>query len=194
MYPSAAVSGKHHSFNAGAFIVRSCGSGLLMDTWWAMRRPPEWKAVGPIGTSEGYEQHAFDQHLADRTGVLLCSQKQFCEQQLLNDETPFMHFYGQAQWLGKSRIGGWCSAVADAMSMKQRNQLAAFVTYVKDFHSRSMSAVSVMKRKARVVTKKAVVKAMGTPVWYKGKRYPSIRQAARHNKISRKVIERVVKK
>ena len=103
-----------------------------------------------------------------------------------------MHFYGQARWLGKSRIGGWCSVVVDAMSMKQRNQLAAFVTYVKDFHSRSMSAVSVMKRKARVVTKKAVVKAMGTPVWYKGKRYPSIRQAAQHNKISRKVIERVV--
>ena len=90
--PSAAISGRHHNVNTGAFIVCAQGSGALMDEWWSMRQPPDWKPTGRCGTSIGYEQHAFDQFSVDKPGVFLCSQGYFCEQQRQNNETPFMHF------------------------------------------------------------------------------------------------------
>ncbi|CAK0813910.1 unnamed protein product, partial [Prorocentrum cordatum] len=79
----------------------------LLNEWWTQRRPSTWKPRGRQGSGPGYEQTVFDELFAPRKSATLASQEVFCEQQKLNAVTPFMHFYGRAQWIGKSQISKW---------------------------------------------------------------------------------------
>jgi len=87
--------------------------------------------------------------------------------------------YGRAhRFTGKTLIGIWAKRVWDALSSDNKERFPLLATYIKDKLAAKVSAAAKAKKKARKKNTKAIVRAMGKPVRYKGKKYPSVGAAA----------------
>ena len=180
----------HHSFNAGCFIVKAGSTAEQLFEAWGNLRPVGFNSheTQGWGNDSGYEQFEFDSKLAGATTwathILLVSQHTFCPQSgsltaTVSATVPFVHMYGRAhQFTGKTLIGKWAKEVWNALSSANQERFPSLNAYVKDKQAAKDSGVAKAKKKARKRNTKAIVKTMGKPVRYKGKKYPSVGAAA----------------
>ena len=189
VYPTRRLNG-HYLFNAGVFVAKGDASLALFRHWWRLRPPAGWEPRGKVGCVRGYEQYRYDRHMA----TLLTAQHLFCEQQARSSVAPFVHFYGRGQFYGKSQVFRWCSSLHRDMSMSQRGHAPGFHAYVLRKRPASGAKHAMQQCRGRRKNSVAIREAMGHPVRFGGKRYPSLRAAAESAGVSRSKMRRLAKK
>lgn len=107
-------------------------------------------------------------------GVFLAPEVVFCEQgRGPVGSTPFVHFYGNSQWIGKSQIGNWLRDFIEAIPETAREEFPAVLAQLHNKRPRSRDEPASRRRNVA-----AIRKHFGKTVQYKGKRYPSLRAAS----------------
>ena len=81
--------------------------------------------------------------------------------------TPFVHFYGQAQWVGKSQIGNWLRDFIAAIPDTAREEFPAVLAQLRNKRPWARDEHTSCRRNIAAIQKKA-----GQSVQYKEKDIP----------------------
>ena len=111
-------------------------------------------------------------------GVFLVPESHFCDQGAGKvGATPFVHFYGRSQWIGKSRICDWLRRFMAAIPAKHRKMFPSVQRRLNDQARLGNRLQDQSQVKARCRNSTAIRKSLGKQVRFRGKLYPSIRAA-----------------
>ena len=130
----------------------------------ARRKPAAKKSQPPAAPLEAPLEKVGD-------GVFLAPETSFCDQgRGLVGATPFVHFYGRAQWVGKSQVGAWLEQFMVKLPARMRQEFPAVRQHLR-------KRAQPSNRSGRSRNTQSIQRALGSKVVYKGKVYASIRLA-----------------
>ena len=111
-------------------------------------------------------------------GVFLVPETNFCDQGAGKvGATPFVHFYGNSQWIGEARICNWLRRFMEVIPAKHRKMFSGVQRRLLVQARKGNRLDDQRKVKARGRNIKAIRNSLGNQVRYHGKLYPSIRAA-----------------
>ena len=126
-------------------------------------------------------------------GVFLVPESHFCDQGAGKvGATPFVHFYGNSQWIGKAKICNWLRRFVAAIPAKDRKLFPEVQRRLWEQAVRGGRPDDERKVKARGRNVKAIRSSLGQKVRHHGTPYPSIRAAQRQTGVSRKTLRDLV--
>ena len=126
-------------------------------------------------------------------GVFLVPEQQFCDQGAGKvGATPFVHFYGNSQWIGKAKICHWLRRLMAAIPAKHRKMFPGVQRRLLDQARLGNRPEDQRQCKARGRNIKAIRKSLGKQVRYQGKLYPSIRAAHEQTGACRQILRACV--
>ena len=105
--------------------------------------------------------------------------------------TPFVHFYGVVQWLGKTQISKWVSMLLDSLPRSQRGSWTEAKTLVSKARRKSTSKANVKIVRQRQKNIASITAALGDPLRVQGRVYRSIREATRETGLDRKIARKI---
>ena len=125
-------------------------------------------------------------------GVYLVPEAVLCDAgRRVPGRTPFVHFYGLAQWLGKTQISRWVSMLLDSLPRSQRGSLTEAKTLVSKARRKSTSKANVKIVRQRQKNIASITAARGGRVRIQGRVYRSIREATRETGLDRKIVRKI---
>ena len=155
-----------------------------------LAKRPATGAAGPLAKRPACQQaeEAFPPaNVGD--GVFLVPESHFCDQGTGKvGATPFVHFYGRSQWVGKSRICDWLRRFMAAIPAKHRKMFPPVQRRLNDQARLGNRLQDQSHVKARCRNSTAIRRSLGKQVRFQGKLYPSIRAARAQTGATRQAI------
>ena len=207
-------------FNAGVWVVyNGPAAKRLFDGRWALMRAATWRPLGEVSTCPGSEQWEFEVLLgltgakrprdvpsreldsptsvakrSLRVGVALNGDGSFCDQGRPRPPgaTPFLHFAGCAQWLGKSQIRKFLAECWQTIPVAQRAAFPNMQMAVRSWRHESEANAAQRFRRGREKIAKGIRDGVGVPVRVGKKTHGSLRAAERSTGKSRYLLKKAM--
>lgn len=161
----AEKGGKHHTFNAGVFILKLPQASPLISMWMGLM--PATVLASEQWAGESSEQWAFDSNLAHSRCVKLVKEVDFAVRSPVfraKKMAPFVHFYGANAFHGKRDIRCFCKHFVQNIGRPTLLEEFSEAVKLAAEYDRTSETVEAMNERARMAKtlktrQKAIAKA-----------------------------------